>query len=199
MRLYELSDSFEQLFAEFERINAIEAELTEVDGGMYEDATGNIIPDVVEYKNELLQAWYDTLDGIEGEIETKAASVACYIKDLKAQAAAIADEKKQLDARKKSAERKAQSLTAYLLRTMQQINRKRIDTPQASLSLSDGRESVKINDEAALIAWAQENGHDELLTYKSPEASKKAIKAALDGGAEIPFACLERTPSITIK
>lgn len=199
MRLYELSDSFERLFSEFDRINNIETELTMLDNGMYEDADGNIIADPAAYKQELLDAWYDTLDGIEGEIEIKAAGIACYIKDLKAQAAAIAAEKKQLDARKKSAESKAQSLTAYMLRTMQQINRRRIDTPQATLSLSDGRESVKISDEAALIAWAQKNGHDDLLTYKTPEISKKAVRAALDGGEKIPFACLERTPSVTIK
>ena len=90
-------------------------------------------------------------------------------------------------------------MTAYLLRTMQQINRRRIDTPQASLSLSDGRESVKISDEAAFIAWAQENGRDNLLTYKAPEISKKAVRAALDAGEKIPFASLERTPTVTIK
>lgn len=199
MRLYELSDSFERLFSEFDRINNIETELTMLDNGMYEDADGNIIADPAAYKQELLDAWYDTLDGIESEIEIKAAGIACYIKDLKAQAAAIAAEKKQLDARKKSAESKAQSLMAYMLRTMQQINRRRIDTPQATMSLSDGRESVKISDEAAFVEWAQKNGHDDLLTYKAPEISKKAVKAAIDAGEKIPFACLERTPSVTIK
>ena len=197
--LHELSENYERLFNEFDRINNIENELTQLENGMYTDENGDLIPDVVEYKNELLQAWFDTLDGLEGEIEEKLESLACYQKELTARAVAISAERKKLEQREKREANKAKSIAAYLLETMTRINRRKIEMPKAALSVSDGRESVKVADEQALIKWAQEHGRDDLLNYKLPDISKKAVKAALSGGEEVPFAKLEKTPSITIK
>ena len=191
--LHELSENYERLFAEFDRINSVENELTQLENGMYTDENGNLIPDVVEYKNELLQAWFDTLDGLEGEIEEKLESLACYQKELVARAAAISAEREKREAGK------AKSIASFMLNIMIRINRRKIETPKAALSVSDGRESVKVTDEQALIKWAQEHGRDDLLNYKLPDISKKAVKAALSGGEEVPFAKLEKTPSITIK
>ncbi|MGN1338838.1 MAG: siphovirus Gp157 family protein, partial [Oscillospiraceae bacterium] len=194
-----LSENYERLFNEFDRINNIEYELTQLENGMYTDENGDLIPDVVEYKNELLQAWFDTLDGLEGEIEEKLESLACYQKELTARAAAISTERKKLELREKREANKAKSISAYLLDIMARINRRKIEMPRAALSVSDGRESVKIADEQALISWAQENGRDDLLSYKQPEISKKAVKAALSCGEDVPYVSLEKKPSITIK
>ena len=197
--LHELSENYERLFNEFDRINNIENELTQLENGMYTDENGDLIPDVVEYKNELLQAWFDTLDGLEGEIEEKLESLACYQKELTARAVAISAERKKLEQREKREANKAKSIAAYLLETMTRINRRKIEMPKAALSVSDGRESVKVADEQALISWAQENGRDDLLNYKQPEISKKAVKAALADGENVPYVSLEKKPSITIK
>lgn len=198
-RLYELSADYERLFSEFDRLNDIESELTAQPDGTYTDGSGNIIINPAEYKQDLLTAWFDTLDGIEGEIESKAENIACCIKDLRAESAAIATEKKQLDAREKRAKAKIQSLSAYLLETMQRVNLRKISTPRAALSVSDGRLSVKIPDEAGFIKWAQNSGRDDLLNFKAPEISKTAVRSAIEGGEEIPGASLGKTPSITIK
>ena len=40
---------------------------------------------------------------------------------------------------------------------------------------------------------------DDLLSYKQPEISKKAVKTALSSGEEVPYVSLEKKPSITIK
>ena len=197
--LHELSENYERLFNEFDRINGIENELTQLENGMYVDDSGNVIPDVVEYKEELLQAWFDTLDGLEGEIEEKVESLACYQKELIARAAAISAERKKLELREKREASKAKSIASYLLDIMARINRRKIETPKAVLSVSDGRESVKVADEQALISWAQENGRNDLLNYKQPEISKKAVKAALSNGEDVPYASIEKKPSITIK
>ena len=197
--LHELSENYERLFAEFDRINSVENELTQLENGMYTDENGNLIPDVVEYKNELLQAWFDTLDGLEGEIEEKLESLACYQKELAARAAAISAERKKLELRERREAGKAKSIASFMLNIMTRINRRKIETPKAALSVSDGRESVKVTDEQALIEWAQENGRDDLLNYKQPEISKKAVKTALSSGEEVPYVSLEKKPSITIK
>lgn len=197
--LHELSENYERLFNEFDRINGVENELTQLENGMYVDDSGNVIPDVVEYKEELLQAWFDTLDGLEGEIEEKVESLACYQKELIARAAAISAERKKLELREKREASKAKSIASYLLDIMARINRRKIETPKAVLSVSDGRESVKVADEQALISWAQENGRNDLLNYKQPEISKKAVKAALSNGEDVPYASIEKKPSITIK
>ena len=197
--LHELSESYERLFNEFDHINSVENELTQLENGMYTDENGNLIPDVVEYKNELLQAWFDTLDGIEGEIEEKLENLACYQKELTARAAAISAERKKLELRERRETGKAKSIASFMLNIMTRINRRKIETPKAALSVSDGRESVKVLDEQAFLEWAQKNGRDDLLNYKQPEISKKAVKAALSGGENIPYISLEKKPSITIK
>ncbi len=198
-RLYELSADFARLFDEFDAINNIENELAQQDNGMYLDSNGNVILDIVEYKEELLAAWFDTLDGIEAEIEIKADNTACVIKDLKAEAAAIDTEIKRLTLRKKSAERQAKRLSEYLLEALRKIGQKKISTPRSVVSISEGRGSLIVENEQAFIEWAQSGGHEELLNFKQPDISKKAVKAALEEGGEIPFVHIENKPSISIK
>lgn len=196
--LYELSADYEELFSEFDRLNEIENELTPQEDGTFVDDNGNVITNVENYKQELLAAWYDTLEGIEGEIEQKLVNIACYIKELKIQSYAASTEKKRLAAKEKSIENRIDSLKEYVLGVMSSINRKKIDFPQAVLTLSEGRESVKIENEADFIKWAQ-GERDDLLNYKQPEISKKAVKAALESGEDIPLASIAKTPYVTIK
>lgn len=196
--LYELSAEYEELFSEFDRLNEIENELTPQADGTFTDESGNVITDVANYKQELLDAWFDTLEGIEGEIEQKLVNIACHIKELKIRSYAASVEKKRLAAKEKSIENRIDSLEEYILGVMKHINRKKIDAPQATLTLSDGRESVKIENEAEFIKWAQ-GERDDLLSYKQPEISKKAVKLALESGEDIPLARIAKTPYVTIK
>ena len=56
----------------------------------------------------------DRLNALEMERDTKISNVACWIKDLKAEAEAIKAEKQALDKRQKAAENKAESLKTWL-------------------------------------------------------------------------------------
>ena len=194
--IYTLTTEYEQLFASFDRFNNIEDELTCEDGNYYHN--GCLVEDIEEYKNDLISAWFDTLEGMEGELEEKLLNLACYIKELDAQAADIKAAKDKLAKRQKTAENKSRRLREYVLEAMQTINRKKIESPQAVISLSAGRESVQIADEKEFIKWAKENG-DDLLNFKEPDISKKAISLAIKSGREIPFASIEKAPSISIK
>lgn len=56
----------------------------------------------------------DRLNALEMERDKKISNVACWIKDLKAEAEAIKAEKQALDKRQKAAENKAESLKEWL-------------------------------------------------------------------------------------
>ena len=63
MRLFEYADNFADLFDSFDAIAEFEPQTNE--NGEYIDDDGNIIDDLADFKKSMLQAWYDTLDGIE--------------------------------------------------------------------------------------------------------------------------------------
>lgn len=91
MKLHELTKTFLDLFNQFDLINEWEPD-TNTDGVPFDD-DGNIIANVDAYRNEMLTAWFDTLEGIEGEFDEKVESIAVYIKQLAAEAKALKAEK----------------------------------------------------------------------------------------------------------
>lgn len=195
-KLYELTADYEALFSELDRLYSIEDEMTEQDGQFFHD--GVLVEDVAEYKHELLTAWFDTLEGIEGEVEQKLLKLACFVKNIDSDALAIKAEKDKLAKRQKSTENKSKRIREYILNVMQTMNIKKIESPVAVIKYSEGRESVKIADDNQFISWAEvHNGG--LLSYKQPDISKTAVKAAINAGEKIPFASLEKTPTINIK
>ena len=56
---------------------------------------------------DMEQAWFDTLESIEAEFDDKAENVIAYIKELKAQAAALKEQEEAFKARRKSKENHA--------------------------------------------------------------------------------------------
>ncbi len=196
MKLYELSDNFTELFDSFEAISAITFDKNE--NGEFIDDDGNVIPDPEAAKADMLNAWFDTLEGIESEFEQKAENIGAYIKQLKAEQDALAAEKKRLEVRLTVKKNEADRLSAYLLEQMRKINLKKVDMPKAKITVSDGRESVCISDEAALIKWAEENCTD-ILNPQPPKIVKKEISTLVKSGAKIPYACITKTPYITVK
>lgn len=154
--------------------------------------------DCDELTDEQIEAYFDTLEGIEGEFSEKAENIACFIKELDADASAMEAEAKAMTARAKVKRNLIARLKNMLLENMQRCGIKKIDRPRARISLRSNAESVYIPNDAALIPWLMEHAKD-CLTYKSPEISKTKVKAALQGGREIPGASLVRTVSVIIK
>lgn len=196
MKLYELSNEFAELFDSFDAISAITFEKNKK--GEFVDDDGNVIPDPETAKAAMQDAWFDTLDGIESEFEQKAENIGAYIKQLKAEQDALAAEKKRLETRLNVKKNEADRLCTYLLEQMRKINLKTIDMPKAKITASDGRESVCITDEAALIKWAEENCTD-ILNPQPPKIVKKEISALVKNGTKVPYACIMKTPYITVK
>lgn len=176
--LYEMTNDFKTLFDSLDAI--MENDDPELD------------------TEEMSQAWFDTLDGMETEIEEKAANVAVYIKGTLAEAEALKAERDKLSARIKAKQNAAERMKHYLLDSMQKMSRNKIETSRAVISLRSSAERVNITDEGGLIDWAKDD-HDEFLRYKSPEIDKTAVKKALQRGEDIPGCRLERTQSVIIK
>lgn len=195
MKLYESAGMFSELFDKFDTICNFEPETNEL--GEYIDAAGNVIPDINAYRQEIQEAWFDTLDGIEEDFEEKAENIAAFIKSLSAEAEDLKAEESALSKRRKAKENQITYLKAYLIDNMTAIGRKLIDKPKARISLRNNPESVEIANEKEFIKWAESNSPG-LLNYK-PNISKTAVKEALKNGDNIPGAVIDRKVSVIIK
>ena len=193
--LYEMTKQFEELFDSYEAIADMQF-APDGEGG-YLDDDGNPV-DPAAVREEMAQAWFDTLDGMEIAIQEKAENVALYIKNLDYEIKAIKSEKSRLDARLKSKEKSCKNMLEYLKNCLEAAKLKKIETPRAAISIRNNPESVEITDEKSFIGWAQDN-NDDLLRYKDPEVNKTAVKQLLKAGEEVPFAKLIRTQSLNIK
>lgn len=196
MKLYELTSLFSELFSQFDYINEYEPD-TNADGQPIDD-DGNIIENVDAYKDKMLSAWFDMLEGIEGEFDEKAENIAVYIKSMLAMAKTLKAEEDNLKARRKRCEKSAERMKAYLLNSMQKLGRKKIDMPKALINTRNNAPSLVVDDEISFISWAQKN-NDDLLKYSLPEIRKSEVKKLCKSGENIPFVHTEASTSLIIK
>ena len=133
----------------------------------------------------------DKLNDLQMERDAKIENVALWIKELKAEAEAIKNEKQALAERQRVAENKAESLKNWLAYA---LNGEKVKTAKCSISYRNS-ESVEVTEEG-LEALMRE--HEDLLTYKAPEPNKKAIKDAIknDGLTVAGVQLLQKTSTI---
>ena len=133
----------------------------------------------------------DKLNDLQMERDAKIENVALWIKELKAEAEAIKNEKQALAERKRVAENKAESLKDWLAYA---LNGEKFKTAKCSISCRNS-ESVEVTEEG-LEALMRD--HEDLLTYKTPEPNKKAIKDAIknDGLNVAGVQLLQKTSTI---
>lgn len=152
------------------------------------------LSDLGEVPEEVIK---DTLEGLQGEINDKAESIALTVKQLLADAAAIKAEEARLSERRKQKEATAESIKNYLSEMLQRANIPSLETAKCKLTFRTSK-AVEFADESKFIAWAQENA-DQYLTYAAPKASKTAVKEALASGIEVPGAQIVEKKNIQIK
>lgn len=134
----------------------------------------------------------EDLDALEAERADKLEAVACFIKCLDAEAAAIKAEETALAARRRAKEAKAGRLRAYLANSLQNAGESRFETSRCALSFRKS-EAVEIVDEALLFAFGY---CDEKITT-APNKTK--IKKALKAGDAVPGAQLVVKQNIQVK
>ena len=158
------------------------ATLFELTGAWLEvyDMAGEVDDDVV----------LDTLESIEGEIEDKAVGYGKVIAQLNADADALAEEIKRLQARKKAAENHAARMKRRLQESMEAIGSKRIQTPLFTFRIQKNPPKVVIDH--------PENIPEKYLIAQEPKVDTKAIAADLKGGELYAWAHLVQEESLRI-
>ena len=138
---------------------------------------------------------FDAFSALHMEREQKIESMALWVKDLAATAAAIKAEVDTLTERKKAADRKADSLKKYLSYILQG---EKFSTPRCAVSFRKST-SVQVDEPENLVHWLEENGYDNCVKYKEPEVSKTEVGKLLKSGTPVPFAHLEEKQSVGVK
>lgn len=139
------------------------------------------------------EAILDTLEAMEGDINTKALSLADWALDMDGNIEKIDAAIERLQAKKKTITNRKESLIEYLRNNMEATGISKIQCPLFSITLVAGRESVAISDESAIP--------DEFMRVKTDiSPDKNAIAKALKDGKEVTGASLQRgQSSIKIK
>ena len=134
---------------------------------------------------------FDAVESLNAQFEEKAESVACYIKNLAAFADDLKAEEDTLSARRKSAERRIDSMKKYLTSCLESVGKDKVETVRARISFRKSVQ-VQIDDEAALPA-------NYVTTTVTTKPDKTAIKKAIQAGEDVTGASLVENRNIQIK
>ena len=126
------------------------------------------------------------LEQLQLDRDEKIENICLFIKDLKAEAAALDAEKKNLDARASVAKKKSDSLSRYL---QAMLDGEKFKTARCSISYR--KTSAVIVDD--------ENELPELCVRIRKEPNKTAIKDYINAGVSVPGAHIEDRQSMIIK
>ena len=140
------------------------------------------------------EAIADTLEGMEGALQAKAANIGSLVKHLEITSDAIKDAEAQLYKRRKALDNRIESIKAYVLNVMQYNQIEKIETPYFNLSVGKNPPSVEIYDLSQLPAHFMRQPEPP-----PPSPDKVAIKETLKHGEDVPGARLTQTVSLRIK
>ena len=129
----------------------------------------------------------DKLDELTSDRDSKIENIACWIKNLNAEAKALQDQKMEFAKRQKTAENQAEKLKKYLTDYLQG---QKFETSKVKISYRKSS-SVEVSDITLLDA--------EYLTTPEPVPNKTAIKDALSSGTVVPGACIVIKENIQIR
>lgn len=130
------------------------------------------------------------LDELEMARDHKIEQIACYIKTLKANAAAVKIEKDVLAKRQKAYENKAEGLSRYL---SGYLNGQKFASARCEVSF---RKSTRVELNPGVTVYDIDTHY---IRMKEPELDKTAIAKALKEGQAVEGVHLEETVSTIIK
>lgn len=121
---------------------------------------------------------YDEFLALSMQREEKIDNTGAYIKNLRAEAAAIKEEIAALKARKLAAENRAERLARYLA---DYLGGEPFRSGKLAISYRRST-ALKVEDEDAFILRAYREGWDWALTEKPPEINRAAVTKAVKSG-----------------
>ena len=164
----------------------IDAQIAALDGAAEDDM-------LIDAETGELLSVAQALDALRMEREEKLENVACWVKNLCAEADAIREEENRLVKRRKAAETKAANLKAWLLSAMTREDgtTDKLKTGRVSISVKRNPPSTVVDVELLPSTYKVAK-----ITY---QANKELIKRELLAGGEVPGAHLEYGRSVVIK
>ena len=164
----------------------IDAQIAALDGAAEDDM-------LIDAETGELISVAQALDALRMEREEKLENVACWVKNLSAEADAIREEENRLVKRRKAAETKAANLKSWLLAAMTREDgtTDKLKTGRVSISVKRNPPSTVVDDELLPSTYKVAK-----ITY---QANKELIKRELLAGGEVPGAHLEYGRSVVIK
>lgn len=136
----------------------------------------------------------DTLEGLQGDLDAKAVSVAHFVRNLESTAESIKVAEAHMSARRRAMENRAARIRAYLLQNMEVAGISKIECPHFKIALRDNPPSVVIDAESQIPADYMRQAEPP-----PPVADKKLIAKAIADGFEVPGCHVTRTKRVDIK
>ena len=137
----------------------------------------------------------EAFDQLQMEREAKLENVACWIKNLVAEGAALRAEEVNLAERRKLVERKVERLKKYL---GDALGGEKFQTAKCAVSFRK-TSKVEVTDARSVAAWCEDNGYGDLVAYAAPSVSKTDLSKLLKSGMEIPGAEIVEGISMGVK
>jgi len=136
----------------------------------------------------------DTLEGLSGDLETKAQNVAFFVRNLEATAAAIKQAEADMAARRKAMENRADGLKRYIFESMTVAGIEKIECPHFRLAIKNNPAAVDVFEPGLVPASFMRTPEPP-----PPALDKTAIKEALKAGQDVPGARLTSGQRLEIK
>lgn len=136
----------------------------------------------------------DTLEGLSGDLETKAQNVAFFARNLESTAAAIKQAEADMAARRKAMENRANGLKRYIFESMKFAGIEKIECPHFRLSIKNNPAAVEIFEPGLVPASFMRTPEPP-----PPAPDKTAINEALKAGQDVPGARLTSSQRLEIK
>lgn len=133
----------------------------------------------------------EALNQLELDQKTKFDNIACYIKNLTADAEALKQEEKKLADRRRVKENQAERLKNYLASGLIYAGYNKFETPRCALSFRTSK--------AVEIAEGVELSEEYLNVKITQEPNKKALKEAIELGKEIEGVSIVEKKNLQIK
>ena len=138
---------------------------------------------------------FDAFEDLQMERDKKIENVACWTKNLDAEAKAIRAEELSLAERRKSLEKKRERLMEYLDRA---LDGNPFKSAKCSVTFRKSTR-VEITNMEELVHWCVTNGHDGLVQYSAPSVAKSDISSLLKTGLAIDGAELATSTNVGVK
>ena len=122
----------------------------------------------------------DTLESESGDLIEKGTNVAKVFRNLEAMAAQIKEAELQMQARRKSIEKRAASLREYLHANMEKAGIQKIECPWFVVSIKKNPASVQVDDESAV---PRDYFREIPATFA---LDKSLVKQAIKDGHDVP-------------